>query len=81
MHLGLGALAIAAALDLLAAHTWARVVTIAPAMLIAVANLTFLAAHPPWSVIAISLAVVSIYANAVHGSEMTASGTSVTSKE
>jgi hypothetical protein len=73
LHLGLGALAVAAGLGLLAARTWARVVSIALAMLIAVANLAFLAAHPLWSVIAISLAVVSIYAIAVHGNEVTAS--------
>ena len=74
VHLGLGAVAVAAGLGLLAAQTWGRGVTIALAMVIAVVNLAFLAAHPLWSVIAISLAVVSIYAVAVHGREVAASG-------
>lgn len=75
VHLGLGAVAIAAGIGLLTAQTWARVVAIALAMVSAVVNLAFLAAHPLWSVIAISLAVVSIYAIAVHGNEVTTSST------
>jgi hypothetical protein len=74
LHIALGALAVGAGLSLLAGRTWARIVAIAMAMVNAVVNLAFMAAHPLWTVGLIALDVVLIYAIAVHGKEVTAPG-------
>jgi hypothetical protein len=70
VHLGLGAIALAAAFGLLAGQMWARVVGIAMALVSAVVNLAFISAFPLWSILVISLDVLVIYAIAAHGREM-----------
>jgi hypothetical protein len=69
-HLGLGLVALAAGIGLLAGQMWARVVGIAFAMVSAVVNMAFIAAYPLWSIIVITLDVFVIYAIAVHGREL-----------
>jgi hypothetical protein len=72
VHLGLGALAVAAGVGLLSGRTWARVVAIALCMLSAIVNLAFIPAYPVWSIIVIALDVIVIYALAAHGKEYAA---------
>ena len=69
-HIVLGALAVVAAFGILAGKLWARIAGIGLAVLSALVNLAFIAAYPWWSVIAIALDVVVIYAIAVHGEEL-----------
>jgi hypothetical protein len=69
-HLVLGAVVVAAGFAVLAGQMWARVVTVVVAMLSAVVNLAFLAAHPVWSMMMIAFDVLVIYAVTVHGSEL-----------
>jgi hypothetical protein len=70
VHLGLGALAIAAGIGIMRGSMWARVVGIAVAVLNIFVNIAFLAAQPVWSTIIIALDVLAIYALAVHGREL-----------
>jgi hypothetical protein len=72
VHIGLGAVAIAAGFGLLAGQMWARVVGIAMALVSAVVNLAFVPAYPLWSLMVITLDVLVIYAIAAHGREMRA---------
>jgi hypothetical protein len=69
-HLGLGLVALAAGVGLLAGQMWARVVGIAFAMVSAIVNMAFIAAYPLWSIVVITLDVFVIYAIAVHGREL-----------
>ncbi|HVW40133.1 MAG TPA: hypothetical protein VHC18_02170 [Amycolatopsis sp.] len=70
VHLIVGAVAVAAGLALLSGATWARVAAVLLAGINALAQLTFLAAYPTWSLIAIALDVVVIWAVLVHGREI-----------
>jgi hypothetical protein len=70
VHLGLGALSMAAGYGVMAGKSWARVYAIAFAFLAAVANLAFLSAYPVWGVILITLDVLVIWALTVHGKEV-----------
>jgi hypothetical protein len=72
LHIALGAIAVGAGLGLFTGQMWARVVGIAMAMVSAVVNFAFLAAHPAWTIMLIALDVVIIYAIAVHGKEVAA---------
>jgi hypothetical protein len=57
-----GAVQIAAAIGILTARTWARLVGIAWASLVAVGHMFFLPGHPFWSILIIALSVLIIYA-------------------
>jgi hypothetical protein len=70
VHIGLGAIAIAAGLALLVGQMWARVVGIAMAVVSALLNFAFIAAYPLWSITMITLDVLVIYAIAMHGREL-----------
>ena len=70
IHLILGILVFAAGLAILAGSTWGRVVGVFVAILGAMANLTFLSAYPIWSIIAITVDVLVIYALTAHGAEL-----------
>ena len=50
-------------------YTWARLLALVIVFVHAMINLTFLAAYPIWSIIAIALDLIAIYAIAVHGDE------------
>jgi hypothetical protein len=52
------------------AETWARVTGIVIAVISALVNMAFLAAHPIWATIVIAVDVLVIYALAVHGREV-----------
>lgn len=62
IHLILGVLVLAAGFSLLGAFTWARVVGIVLAVLVAVNNFLFLPYHPLWSIVVIALAVFVVWA-------------------
>jgi hypothetical protein len=70
IHLGIGVLLLAVGFGLLAGQTWARVFGIAIAGLSAIANFTWIAAYPAWSIVLIAVDVFVIYALAVHGREV-----------
>ncbi len=57
-----GAVQIAAAIGILSAKTWARLVGISWASLIIVGHMFFLPGHPFWSILIITLGVLIIYA-------------------
>jgi hypothetical protein len=64
-----GVLLIGAGYAVLFGHLWARFIALIVVFLHAMINLTFLAAYPIWSMIAIALDLIAIYAIAVHGAE------------
>jgi hypothetical protein len=72
-HLLLGVLIIICGLGVLAGNLAARIVAVVLAGLSAVMNLVFVEAYPIWSIIAITLDVLVIYAVTVHGRELRSS--------
>jgi hypothetical protein len=70
VHLILGIVIVAAGAAVLNGRVWGRVVGVVVAMLSALANLTFIAAYPAWSIIIIAIDVFVIYALCVHGDEL-----------
>ncbi|MFC4001223.1 hypothetical protein ACFS2C_07300 [Prauserella oleivorans] len=69
IHLLVGAAAVLAGFALMSGATWARAAAVILASFNAVAHLAFLPAYPIWSVIAIALDVLVIWAVVVHGGE------------
>ena len=53
----------------LTGRTWARIVGVVIASIDAVINFAFIGAFPVWSILAVSLNLIAIYAMAVHGRE------------
>jgi len=70
VHIIIGLVALAAGFGVLVGQMWARVVGIILALVSAVGNLVFIAAHPIWSTMVIVLDVLIIYALCVHGREV-----------
>jgi hypothetical protein len=70
VHLLIGVLAVCAGFGVLLGQMWARVFGIILALISAVSNLVFIAAHPIWSTIVIVVDILVIYALAVHGREV-----------
>jgi hypothetical protein len=70
VHLVLGIVAGLTGVGLLTGNTVARIVGVGIAGLSALVNLAFMSAYPVWSIIAIALDVVVIYAIVVHGREV-----------
>lgn len=64
-----GALLIGTGYAVMFGYLWARFVALIVVFVHAMVNLTFLAAYPIWSIIAIALDLVAVYAIAVHGDE------------
>jgi hypothetical protein len=62
IHLGLGVIALAVGLGLLADMTWARVAGIVVAVLVALANFAWLPYYPLWSMLVIAFSVLVIWA-------------------
>lgn len=69
VHMGLGILLIIAGGALFSGKMWARIVAIIMAILGILSQLMFLSAYPIWSIFAIVIDFVVIYALTVHGSE------------
>jgi hypothetical protein len=72
VQLILGGLTFVTALGLLVGQTWARVVAVILAAVLAIVNVPFINAYPLWIAILITLDVLVIYAVVVHGGEMRA---------
>jgi hypothetical protein len=72
-HLLLGVLIVICGLGVLAGNLAARIVAVVLAGLSALMNLVFIEAYPIWSIIAITLDVLVIYAVTVHGRELRSS--------
>ena len=53
----------------LTGRTWARIVGVVIASIDAVINFAFIGAFPIWSILAVSLNLIAIYAISVHGRE------------
>jgi hypothetical protein len=70
VHLGLGILAIIAALGLLRGHMWARILGVSLAVVSSVVYMAFIAAFPALSLVVIALNILVIYAISVHGGEL-----------
>jgi hypothetical protein len=70
VHLGLGLLAVLAALGLMRGHVWAAIVGVTLAALSAVAYLTFIPAFPALCLVVIALNVLVIFAITVHGGDL-----------
>jgi hypothetical protein len=64
-----GVLMAIAGYGVLVGQTWARVFGVVVAVINAIVNFAFVAAAPGWTVLAITLNVVLIYALLVHGRE------------
>jgi hypothetical protein len=69
IHLIVGAAAVVAGMALFSGALWARIIAVLLASVNAIAQLAFMPAYPAWSLIAIALDVVVIWAVIVHGDE------------
>jgi hypothetical protein len=69
VHLIIGSLVAITGIALLADAGWARPVTVVLAALNAIVQLTFVTVYPVWSLVAMTLCVVVIWAIVVHGNE------------
>ena len=72
IHLILGVIVLLAGIALLGGALWARIVGIAMATLIAIANFLWLPYYPVWAIVLIALNVVVIWALAAHGRDIAA---------
>ena len=72
IHLILGVIVLLAGIALLGGALWARIIGIAMAVLIAVANFLWLPYYPVWAIVIIALNVVIIWALAAHGRDVAA---------
>jgi hypothetical protein len=69
-HLVLGLVLIPLGYAVLAARRWARLTAAGLAAVSALVNFAFLPAYPVWSLIAITLDLLVVYALTVHGGEL-----------
>jgi len=72
IHLILGVIVLIAGIALLGGALWARIVGIAMAALIAIANFLWLPYYPVWAIVLIALNVVVIWALEAHGRDIAA---------
>jgi hypothetical protein len=70
VHLVAGLVVLAAGYGVFAGAVWARAVGVAVALGSALTSMVFLAAYPVWSILAIALDVVLVWALTVHGGEI-----------
>lgn len=69
VHLLVGVIVLCAGISLFQGSTWARVVAVLLAMVNFVVQFAFLQSYPIWSLVAMTIDVLVIYALTVHGSE------------
>jgi hypothetical protein len=70
IHLIVGVLLVSAGVAVLAGSLWARVIAVFLAVSSLLANLAFLNAYPIWSITAIVINALVIYALTIHGNEL-----------
>ena len=69
IHIIFGILLLSAGFSVLAGGMWGRIVGVIMATLAIIANMAFLPAYPIWSIIAIVIDILIIYALVVHAGE------------
>ena len=69
IHLILGIVVVIAGCSAMAGRFFGRIVGVLLALAVAIANLTYIELRPFWSIIAITLSVLVIYALTAHGRE------------
>ncbi|WP_199514238.1 DUF7144 family membrane protein [Nucisporomicrobium flavum] len=69
-HIVLGGVAMVAGVGLVRGRAWARIAAVLLGGVAALVNFAFIGLYPLWSVTAIAMAVVVIYAVAAHGGEV-----------
>jgi hypothetical protein len=69
IHLGLGLIVLMAGTAVVSGQMWGRIVAVFVAMLSILAHFAFVSAYPIWSIIAIVIDILIIYAVTVHGNE------------
>jgi hypothetical protein len=72
VHLVLGVALMVAGAALIFGRVWGRAAAIVLAVLALFINFAYAAVYPVWSVVAIGFSLISLYAVAVHGRELTA---------
>jgi hypothetical protein len=70
VNLIIGTIVLLAGISLFSGSTWSRVIAVLMAMGAAIANIVSITLYPLWSIIAITLSVLVVYAIIVHGSEL-----------
>ena len=70
IHLLIGAVTVVVGVGLIAGSRWARAAAVVLACLIAIVNFATADLYPVWSVTAITLTAIVIYAVVAHGSEV-----------
>jgi hypothetical protein len=70
VHMGLGVLAIVAAVGLMRGQLWARILGVTLAVISAIVYMAFLPALPVLSLVVIAVDVLIVYAITVHGGEL-----------
>jgi hypothetical protein len=70
IHLVLGLVSMLAAVGILVGATWARIYGVFLATLLMLGHIVFLTAYPLWSIIAIIVNGLVIYALTLHGDEL-----------
>ncbi|MEV6596274.1 hypothetical protein AB0M36_05330 [Actinoplanes sp. NPDC051346] len=70
-HLVIGSVAVAVGVGLVRGHRWARITAVVLAGAAALVNFAFVDVHPVWSVTALAMIAIVIYAVAAHGAEVT----------
>ena len=70
VHIALGVLVAAAGFSVMHGSRWARVLAVVFASAAFIANMAFLGVYPVWSIVAMIVDVLVIYALVVHGNEV-----------
>jgi hypothetical protein len=70
-HIVLGIVAVGVGVGLVRRYRWARLAAVLLAGVAALANFAFIALYPVWSVTALVMITVVLYAVVVHGAEVT----------
>ncbi len=70
VNLVIGLLIIAAGIAIMSGQVWGRVIGVFLAVLSALSNLAFISAYPLWSITALVIDCLVIYALTMHGSEV-----------
>lgn len=69
-YLAIGILIFCAGLAVMAGRTWGMVIGTILAVISILSNLAFMSAYPLWSIVAIVIDLLVIYALTMHGSEV-----------
>lgn len=70
VHLIVGLIIVAAGFAIMFGKTWARVIGVFLAIISAISNLAFVSAYPVWSITALIIDGLVIYALTMHGTEV-----------